>query len=227
MILKTIALLPLKANSERVPRKNFRSFCGKPLFRWMLDTLLGMPEVELIVINTDARHELTECGLEPNSRVLIRERKPELCGDFISMNSVIADDIVSVKSETYLMTHTTNPLLSEASIRGALAAYYQGTESAGRDSLFTVNKFQARFYRLDGSAVNHDPSCLIRTQDLEPCFEENSNLYIFSADSFRVTGARIGQTPILFETPKRESVDIDDEESWHIAEALAHTYHQR
>jgi CMP-N-acetylneuraminic acid synthetase len=84
-----------------------------------------------------------------------------------------------------------------------------------------VNKFQTRFYRADGSPVNHDPNNLIRTQDLEPWFEENSNLYIFSKPSFEATNARIGKRPILFETPRSESADIDDQEGWDIAETMA------
>jgi len=215
------ALLPLKAHSERVPGKNFRPFCGKPLFQWILDALLATRDIDLIVINTDARAELQASGLQLNPRVLIRERKPELCGDFVSMNAVIADDVENVPADTYLMTHTTNPLLSRATIVAALAAYKQGVANDTCDSLFTVNRVQTRFYRADGSAVNHDPAQLLRTQDLEPWYEENSNLYIFSAGSFRKTGARIGAKPLLFETLKKESMDIDDQDGWDIAEAVA------
>ena len=218
---KIVALLPLKRNSERVPCKNFRPFNGKPLFRWMLDTLLSIEDVSLVVINTDARAELEANGLEANPRVLVRERQPGLCGDFVSMNAVIADDVESVSAEPYLMTHTTNPLLSRATIVAALAAYKEGVANGTCDSLFTVNRIQTRFYRVDGSAVNHDPARLLRTQDLEPWYEENSNLYIFSAESFRKTGARIGAKPILFETLRKESMDIDDQDGWDIAEAVA------
>jgi CMP-N-acetylneuraminic acid synthetase len=119
------------------------------------------------------------------------------------------------------MTHTTNPLLSAASVRSALEAYEKGRASGQADSLFTVNKFQTRFYRADASPVNHDPNNLLRTQDLEPWFEENSNLYIFSKSSFTAANARIGKKPILFETPRAESADIDDQEGWDIAETLA------
>jgi CMP-N-acetylneuraminic acid synthetase len=224
MKVDTIALMPLKAHSERVSGKNFRSFSGKPLFRWMLDTLLATEDVDLIVINNDARAELEANGLEPNPRILVRERKPELCGDFVSMNAVIADDVENVPADTYLMTHTTNPLLSRATIVAALAAYKEGLANGTCDSLFTVNRFQTRFYRADGSAVNHNPAQLLRTQDLEPWYEENSNLYIFSAESFRKTGARIGAKPILFETLRKESMDIDDQDGWDVAEAVANAH---
>jgi CMP-N-acetylneuraminic acid synthetase len=219
--MRTIALLPMKAHSARVSGKNFREFAGKPLFRWILDTLLEVKEIDRLVINTDARDILAEKGLVDTDRILIRDRKPEICGDLVSMNLVIADDLQNVPADAYVMTHTTNPLISAATIRAALASYEAGVASGTHDSLFTVNKFQTRFYRTDGSPVNHDPTNLIRTQDLEPWFEENSNLYIFSPESFAATTARIGKKPILFETPRAESADIDDQEGWDIAETLA------
>ncbi len=219
---KIVALLPMKAHSERVKGKNFREFAGKPLFRWILGTLLSVNEIDQIVINTDARDILASNGLFDSEKVLIRDRKPDICGDFVSMNSIIKDDIQAISAETYLMTHTTNPLLSSESIRLALKEYQNGL-AEGKDSLFTVNRYQTRFYRDNGSPVNHDPENLIRTQDLEPWYEENSNLYIFSSSSFEATRARIGKTPILFPTPPMESQDIDDQTGWVVAELFALT----
>lgn len=216
---EVVALLPMKANSSRVRGKNFRLFAGKPLFRWILDTLIEMEEIDRIIINTDARSILSRHGLVDSERVLIRDRKPELCGDTVSMNKVLADDIAAIDSKLYLMTHTTNPLISADTIRKAIIAL---RDSEGRhDSLFTVNRHQTRFYREDASPVNHDPDNLIPTQDLEPWYEENSNLYLFTRDSFAKTNARIGKTPLLFPTPPLESADIDDSTNWHMAEVLA------
>jgi CMP-N-acetylneuraminic acid synthetase len=87
--------------------------------------------------------------------------------------------------------------------------------------VFTVNKHQTRFYRADMSAVNHDPKNLIRTQDLEPWYEENSNLFVFSGESFKAANARIGLKPKMLEQRKTESIDIDDAESWEMAEAMS------
>jgi CMP-N-acetylneuraminic acid synthetase len=215
-----VALLPMKANSERVKGKNFREFAGKPLFRWILDTLLKIDKINCVIINTDARHILEANGLTDSNRILIRDRKPELCGDHVSMNKVLNDDIQNIKSSTYVMTHTTNPLLSSDTIDQAIQSYIEGLLE-GKDSLFTVNKYQTRFYREDTSPVNHDPNNLLRTQDLEPWYEENSNLYIFSKDSFVNANARIGANPILFETPTTESQDIDNKIDWQIAEIMA------
>lgn len=222
----TVALLPMKANSERVRGKNFRQFCGKPLFRWMLDTLLSLPQIDLVVINTDARQILADNGLTDGPRVLIRDRRPEICGDFVSMNLVIEDDVANVDADTYLMTHTTNPLMSAETVRRALAAFGEARAAGRADSLFTVDKVQQRFYRADASAVNHDPDNLIRTQDLEPWYQENSNLYVFTKESFAKTNARIGRQPMLFEGPRFESIDIDTPADWDFA-VLAAEFVQR
>ena len=218
---RVVALLPMKANSERVRGKNFRLFHGKPLFQWVLSALLGAKEIDLVVINTDARNILAEHGLVDSDRVLIRDRKPDICGDLVSMNLVLADDIANVPADLYLMTHTTNPLLLTSTIQEALSLYCSCKAQGTADSVFAVNKFQTRFYRRDASAVNHDPNRLIRTQDLEPWYEENSNFYIFSRASFAATNARIGQRPRMFEMRKTEAIDIDDQESWDMAEAMA------
>ena len=218
---KVVALLPMKANSERVRGKNFREFCGKPLFRWILDTLLEVEEIDQVIINTDARAILADNGLVDGDRVTIRDRKPEICGDFVSMNLVIADDLANVDADVYLMTHTTNPLMTADTIRQAIALQKEGMASGSHDSVFTVNKHQTRFYRADMSAVNHDPKNLIRTQDLEPWFEENSNLFVFTGQSFAAANARIGLKARMLEQRKTESIDIDDAESWEMAEAMS------
>src|SRR5438552_450027 len=131
-----VALLPMKGNSERVKGKNFRPLAGKPLFWWMVETLLAVEEIAQVVINTDARDILAQHGLEDGyrGRVTVRDRKPEICGDFVSMNLVLADDVAAVPAERYVMTHTTNPLLSTDTIRRCLAAYDDGVREGRADS---------------------------------------------------------------------------------------------
>lgn len=214
---RVVALLPMKANSNRLPGKNFKDFFGKPLFRWILDSLLAVDEIDQVVINTDARDILAQKGLTSSERVMIRNRKASLCGDEVSMNRILADDIENVDADVYLMTHTTNPLLQPETIKKALARFEILNSQGDADSLFTVNKVQTRFYKEDMTPVNHDPSNLIQTQDLEPWYEENSNLYLFSKGSFAKTNARIGSKPKMMETPVFESSDIDTPDDWDMA----------
>lgn len=219
---KVVALLPMKANSNRVKGKNFRDFCGKPLFRWILDALLAVEEIDQIVINTDAKHILIKNGLVETDRVVIRQRKESICGDDVSMNIVLADDIENVEADIYIMTHTTNPLLSSDTISNALLQYKTELAQESADSLFSVNKIQTRFYTEDCKPINHDPNNLIPTQNLEPWYEENSNLYMFNQESFRSTNARIGSKPAMMVTPPMECSDIDTPEDWDQAVVMTH-----
>ena len=123
---RIVALLPMKANSQRVKGKNFRLLHGRPLFRWILDSLREVEAIDQVVINTDARSILAENGLTDGPRVLIRDRKPDLCGDHVSMNLILADDVAAIAASAYVMTHTTNPMLSGRTIRSALTAPFLG-----------------------------------------------------------------------------------------------------
>jgi len=212
------ALLPMKANSERIPNKNFKPISGKPLFAWMLQVLCDLDFVDRVIINTDANSDAFS-GYLDNAKIVLRKRSPDLCGDMVSMNKIIEDDILSDKNNIFLMTHTTNPLISKETFKKAIEGFTHRDKSLF-DSLYSTTKFQGRFYYEGSVAINHDPDELLRTQDLPPVFLENSCLYLFEKDTFLQTKTRIGKKPILFVTPQLESVDIDTEDDWLIASLL-------
>jgi CMP-N-acetylneuraminic acid synthetase len=212
------ALLPMKANSERIPNKNFKTISGKPLFAWMLEVLCNLDIVDRVIINTDANTDLFRGYLE-NSKTILRKRSLDLCGDLVSMNKIIEDDISSDKNNIFLMTHTTNPLISTETFKKAIEIFNKRDKSLF-DSLYSTTKFQGRFYYEGSVAINHNPDELLRTQDLPPVYLENSCLYLFERDTFLQTKTRIGKKPILFVTPQLESVDIDTEDDWLVASLL-------
>jgi len=212
------ALLPMKANSERIPNKNFKPISGKPLFAWMLQVLCDLDFVDRVIINTDANSDAFS-GYLDNAKIVLRKRSPDLCGDMVSMNKIIEDDILSDKNNIFLMTHTTNPLISKETFKKAIEGFTHRDKSLF-DSLYSTTKFQGRFYYEGSVAINHNPDELLRTQDLPPVFLENSCLYLFEKDTFLQTKTRIGKKPILFVTPQLESVDIDTEDDWLIASLL-------
>lgn len=221
MKVKCTALLPMKLNSTRVKGKNFKIFAGKPLYAWILNTLLDVEQVDKIIINTDAKDILINDELFKRDKIKIIERPKHLCGDDVSMNKIIEYDLSHTYSDFFIMTHTTNPLLSKETIGSCIDDYLMKRNLSSYDSLFTVNAIQTRFYTKTGKPINHNPKKLIPTQDLDTIYEENSNLYIFSKESFLNTSSRIGKNPILFETPKTEAIDIDTNEEWEMAESMA------
>jgi CMP-N-acetylneuraminic acid synthetase len=215
---KVTALVPIKEHSERVKNKNFRDFCGKPLYHHIIEALQNTYAVDQIIIDTDSSLIMKEAPqLFHKTRVI--ERPKELRGDFVSTNLIFEYDLTQSDSDLYLQTHATNPLLRPETIAKALKSFVEQEDRF--DSLFSVTRYQSRFYTKEGSPINHDPENLIRTQDLPSLFEENSVLYVFTRDSFSKKRRRIGEKPMMFETPRIESIDIDDEFSFKLAELLA------
>jgi len=218
MIKKIVSLLPMKGNSERVPNKNLKIFNSKPLYHSIVNTLLESKYVTDIIINTDSE-KIKKNIKDSFPQIKIIDRPKEIQGDFISMNKIIANDISKIDSDFFLQTHSTNPLLKVSTIDNAIEEFFKNLKTY--DSMFSVNSFQSRFFYKNNKPINHNPLELIRTQDLDPIYEENSNFYIFSRESFiKSNQNRIGLKPNLFPTDKIESIDIDDLNDFKIAESL-------
>lgn len=215
---RVVALLPMKGNSERVPNKNLRDFNGAPLFHAIMHTLRNTPSVSHIIINTDSE-QIAANAEQHFPGVIIHWRPEELCGDMVSMNRIIEYDMQKMGAGHYLQTHSTNPLLKSETLEKGIQTYFENLDTC--DSVFSVTRIQTRLYWESGEPVNHNPAELIRTQDLPPVFEENSNFFIFSSDSFhRNEGKRIGRTPRMVEMDKLEAIDIDYPQDFILAETL-------
>ena len=208
----------MKEHSERVPNKNLRLFMGKPLCYYVINSLLGAFYIESVYINTDSQAIKDKITQLFGERVGIIDRPMAIQGDFVSMNTIIDYDLSQIDGEYFLQTHSTNPLLKTETIDKAIETFLNNQGNC--DSLFTVDRIQNRLYRENLMPVNHDPMEMLRTQDLPPIFMENSNLYIFTRSSFNKEKCRIGKNPMIFETPKLESVDIDVEEDFILAELI-------
>jgi len=214
-IPKIKALVPMKGHSERVPNKNIRLLCGKPVFHWILESLSGSKYINEIIINTDS-HKIMKSARD-HFNVTILERPDFLLGDMVSIQPLIEYDLSQTKGEYYLQTHSTNPLVKIQTIDKAIEAFFAQTE---HDALFSVTPIKNRFYWADGSGINHDPKHLIRTQDLDPIYEENSCLYIFSRETNLKTKNRLGSNPMMFQMDRLEATDIDNMEDFYWAEFL-------
>jgi len=214
---RIVAIVPMRHDSERVRGKNYRSFGGRPLFHHIVSALLACPAISETVIDTDSPI-IVEDARRAFPGVRLIERPGALRGGSVPMNEVLLNDVAQVDADFYLQSHSTNPLLRAETIDAALAAFLSSLP--GYDSLFSVTRLQTRLWTADGRALNHDPRVLLRTQDLPPVFEENSCLYLFSRASLELHGNRIGDRPLMYELPREEAWDIDEEIDWTVAEAL-------
>jgi len=215
--MKLAALVPMRHHSQRVPEKNYRPLAGKPLFHHILETLLSVPEIEIVMVDTDSEPVMD--GLRrffPTVKLI--QRPENLRPDDIPMNDILLHDTAQVNADFYLQTHSTNPLLKAETISNGIKTFFDA--GAKYDSLFSVTRLQTRLYFQDGRAINHDPAVLLQTQDLPPVYEENSCLYLFTRENLLKRRHRIGAKPFMFEIDKDEAWDIDEELDFEIADFL-------
>lgn len=220
--MSLVAVVPMKGHSERVPGKNLRPIAGRPLFHWVVTTLLDAELVDRVVVETDSDTIETATYDAFGEQVEVMRRPDELHGDFVPMHDIVANFARSVDNEDILQTHSTNPLLQPDTVDAAIRAYRQ---AAQHDSLMSVTPWHTRLYDTSGSPINHDPAELIRTQDLDPVYEENSNLYIAPRRLVIEIGRRVGPSPLLFPIAAHEAIDIDDEFDFAMAEYLLERRH--
>lgn len=219
-----IALVPMRHHSQRVPGKNYRPLNGKPLFHYIIETLLAVPEIARIVVDTDSA--IIRDGLQMAfPQVAILERAAHLREDRVPMNEILLYDTERFPAEFYLQTHSTNPLLRPETVQAAIRTFLANYPTY--DSLFSVTRLQTRLYDQLGRAINHNPAILLQTQDLPPIYEENSCIYLFTRQTLTARRNRLGERPLMFEIPRLEAIDIDEEEDFILAEALIRWQTQR
>ncbi|MBN4080974.1 acylneuraminate cytidylyltransferase family protein [Caldithrix abyssi] len=217
MALSISAIVPMRASSERVKNKNIRSFNGRPLYHFIINTLIDCNVFDSVIIDTDIEAIKTEAP-KKFPQIKIIERPDHLKAGKIPMNNVLHHSLQQVDSEFILQTHSTNPLIGKHTILKAIETFQ--SSYPGNDSLFSVTPLQMRFWDRETKPINHNPGELLRTQDLEPMYFENSCFYIFNRENFLKIKNRIGENPKMFKMNKIESFDIDDMEDFRIAESL-------
>ena len=213
------ALLPMKGQSERIKDKNTRPLNGKPLFHYVMESLLASKYISEIIVNSDCP-QIEESLKKYFPSVKFIQRPTELLGAKVPMTPIIAHDLKYSSNEHFLQTHATNPFLKASTIDKGIEEYFKSI-SLGYDSAFAVTGYQTRFYDNKATPINHDLSVMVPSQDMPYIYEDNSNFYINSKQNFSKHNNRIGHNPKLIPMNKIESHDIDEVEDWVIAEAIA------
>ena len=216
-IEKIVALVPMRHDSKRVPGKNYRLMCGKPLYAYIIETLLACPEISQVMVDTDSP-DIQEGLARDYPQVKVIVRPEHLRADTTPTNEILIHDTGLVSADLYLQTHSTNPLLKPATISSAITRLRDHYPEY--DSLFTVTRLQTRLWDQLGCAINHNPAVLLRTQDLPPIYEENSCLYLFTRETLVTRRNRLGERPLMFEMDPFEAIDIDEEIDFTIAETM-------
>lgn len=209
--MKIVAVVPIKLNNERLPNKNIKAFDnGNPLCYYIFQTLLSISEIDAVYVycsNPDIKKYIPE-GVEFLQRCTSLDRNET------KMNEVLSAFAQDVKADVYVMTHATSPFIGSESIKKGL----EKVVSQEYDSAFAVKKIQTFLWE-NNCPLNYDLNNIPRTQDLAPIYEETSGFYIYTKNVID-RNRRIGDKPFLVEVNQIESIDIDEQQDFDIANAV-------
>jgi N-acylneuraminate cytidylyltransferase len=176
--MKTIAIIPARGGSKRIPEKNIQLFGGVPLLVHSIRYALANSEIiDAVYVSTDDV-AIKKVALENGAQVI--DRPNAISGDFEPTVSALRHVLESIESdvENVILLQPTNPLRPVNLVKEAFDSYKKGKH----DSLFTVTRNHQKFGKIiNNKFLPFNYSIGQRSQDMEPLFFENGLLYITKA----------------------------------------------
>lgn len=216
--MKVVALIPIKLNNERFPQKNLKCFQdGTPLITFFLKSLLEVQEIDeyYVYCSDDAI-----INYFPNNRIIYLRRPAFLDTKDATPQMIIREFMNNVDADVYAVCHCTSPFVHPPKISTCI----QKVCSNEFDSAFTAEKTQKLMW-YNGKPLNFDPTNIPRTQDLPIYYKELSAAYVFTKDTFLKYNRRTGINPYICEVSGQESIDIDYEDDFQVADAIYMKYY--
>lgn len=212
---KTIAIIPARGGSKRLPGKNIMLLNGIPLLAHSILYAKANPEIiSDVYISTD-NAQIKEIAIEFGAEVI--DRPQHLCGDFEPTVSALRHVLENIPPvENVVLLQATNPLRPENLLKEAFEIYENNC-----DSLFTVTRNHQKLGKIVGQKfIPFNYEIGQRSQDLEPLYFENGLLYI-SKSSLILQNKILGEKayPLIVDHPFA-NVDIDTKEDFEYASFL-------
>lgn len=217
--MNLLALIPARGGSKGIPRKNIRSFFGKPLIQWSIEAALRAQCVDTVVVSTDDK-EIAQIASATGADVPFM-RPPQLATDTATSIDTVLHALDQLPHVTdVVLLQPTSPLRTSFDIDSIVAQRSQaGCESAV--SLTVTPKHPAWMYSF-GNDQRLTPLLQIDgadcRQQLDPAYVLNGALYLASRDFLLNKRSFITDDTIGYVMPADRSVDIDTPLDWSWAE---------
>jgi len=219
-----IAIIPARGGSKRIPRKNIREFCGKPMIVYAITAAKQLGLFEHVIVSTDDE-QIAEQAEKWGAETPFM-RPSELANDFTATAPVIAHAITQCNERGWNADYVCciYPAVPFLQIDDMLQAFHQ-LQQKGADFCFPVTEFQSAVQRAlrrdqEGKLAPFYPEYeLTRTQDLVPAYYDAGQFYWGKAEAWR-QNSNIHSQGIGFVIPNWRVVDIDTPDDWKRAELM-------
>lgn len=218
-----IAVIPARGGSKRIPRKNIRSFCGKPIIAYSIDVALRSGLFSSVIVSTDDE-EIADVARSFGADVPFM-RPAHLADDFTGTGPVLMHALTHYQekrepADVICCIYATSPFTTvEDLVRG-----YDALENA--PAAFTVTNFAAPpFWALkqddQGRMAMLEPEYLdVRSQDLPELFHDTGQIYWGTSEFFLSGGDIQTGSAVGIHVPRHRTQDIDSMDDWARAEIM-------
>ncbi len=219
---KRIAVITARGGSKRIPHKNIRPFCGRPILEYSIEAALASELFEEVMVSTDDG-EIARVAEAAGAGVPFL-RSSETAGDFATTADVLLEVVREYEKQgrrfdVLCCLYPTAPFVTSQKLRQALTLL----EEQDADSVVPVVRYsfppQRAFVIRDGLTVLRYPEhARSRSQDLEPYFHDCGQFYMLRTERLLESGQIFMEHTVSLEMPETQVQDIDNETDWELAE---------
>ena len=221
--MSAIAIITARGGSKRIPRKNIKEFCGKPIINYSIEAALGSGIFDEVMVSTDDE-EIAEIAKAAGAKVPFF-RSAETSSDTATTADVLLEvlDEYEKRGQSFeygCCIYPTAPFITARKLREALDELVK----SGAESIVPMQEFsyppQRGLFIDDKGLVKmlHPEYATTRSQDLQKQYHECGQFYIFRNDAFRIQKDTTMEKSIPYIIDPVESQDIDNESDWLLAE---------
>lgn len=228
--MRRLAVITARGGSKRIPRKNIREFCGKPILAYSVQAALESGIFDTVMVSTEDR-EIAETAGKYGAEVPFL-RSGRNADDFATTREVLREVLEEYERREELFDvlcciYPTAPFVTAGRLREAVKLL----EENGADSVLTVARFDFPPQRCviiqDGFLQFKWPEyAQTRSQDLEPYYHDAGQFYCLNVESFHEQDVLVMRKTVPLILPETEIQDIDTEEDWKIAELKYRMLHE-
>ncbi len=220
--MKRLAIITARGGSKRIPRKNIKEFCGKPIIAYSIEAALGSGIFDEVMVSTDDE-EIAEVALAYGAKVPFY-RSEATSNDYATTNDVLVEVITEYekrgqKFDAFCCLYPTAPFISADRLKNAMELL----EESGADKVFPVVAFsfppQRAVVIQEGQLVFKYPEyTYARSQDLEKQYHDVGQFYCFKTSALFENASFWSGKILPLEISELEVQDIDNQTDWEIAE---------
>lgn len=218
-----IAVIPARGGSKRIPRKNIKLFCGKPMLAWSIDAARNSGCFDRVIVSTDD-DEIAQVAQECGAEVPFM-RPSELSDDYTSTIPVIAHairaaEIHNLSDNLICCIYATAPFLDAFYLKLGL----QKLEGSGAEYVFSVTRYEfpiqraIRISTLGNVEMLYPEHFNTRSQNLEPTYHDAAQFYWGRAEAWLSGKPIFSRAAVPVILPPHRVQDIDTHEDWERAE---------